>query len=145
MMCCRISCTIATLLLASAFAGCGSQDSATMATDLSWDFQLQQIHRGESETLRIHFSPVTAQQLENAAQLPGLRVVDLPRTEFGDEGIVMLCALPELRQLRIGSPHVTDRALASISKVQKFADEIERLFRQKTGGLGNVDTRLVPR
>ena len=119
-MCCRISSTIATLLLASGFAGCGSQDSATTATDLSWDFQLQQIHRGESETLRIHFSPVTVRQRENAVRLPGLRVVDLPQAEFGDEGIVMLCALPELRQLRIGSPYVTDQALASLSKVQSL-------------------------
>ena len=54
------------------------------------------------------------------AELPELRVLNLPAGEFGDDSLALLEDHDQLELLRFSSPNVTDAGLGSIAKIPKL-------------------------
>jgi hypothetical protein len=48
---------------------------------------------------------------------PKLQILNIPRGEFTDSGLEELKSLPDLVQLRFGSPHVTDEGMKTIAEL----------------------------
>ncbi len=60
-------------------------------------------------------SPIRDSDLNDIVSVTSLRVLNLPRGEFTDDGLRGLATLPDLELLRFHSPHVTDLGMQSIA------------------------------
>lgn len=48
---------------------------------------------------------------------PKLQILNIPRGDFSDSGLAVLKELPDLVQLRFGSPHVTDAGMKTLAEL----------------------------
>lgn len=64
--------------------------------------------------LRIRGPGIDDEALNPLAEMPALKILNLPQAKFSDSGLKKLARLPELEQLRFGSPNVTDAGLKSL-------------------------------
>ena len=67
------------------------------------------------EHLRLRGAAIGDAGLQQIADsLVSLRILNLPQAKFTDAGLAHLARLPQLEQLRFGSPHVTDGGIAHL-------------------------------
>ena len=64
--------------------------------------------------LRIRGPGIDDEALNQLAQMPALKILNIPQATFTDAGLKTLVQLPALEQLRFGTPNVTDAGLKSL-------------------------------
>ena len=85
-------------------------------TDLDCLASLSQLRRLRLEDLALHDRSIVS-----LWEMPHLEILNIPATVLTDSGVKTLVArLSGLQLLRIGSPHITDTGIATLSELQSL-------------------------
>jgi len=88
--------------------------------DVPLDQQLEEIRAGDRTELRLLHATVGDDDLPGIEPLHGLRRINLPRSRLTDAALAKFAELPELIQLRIGSPQITDDGMHHVAHMRKL-------------------------
>jgi len=110
----------ASLLLAAALAGCDQPAPPTAqpptAADVPLAAQLGRVRNNQSTEVRLTTTRATAADLPGILAEKKIVRLILNDTDFTDDDLKQIAALPALETLRLSAPRITDAALANLAQ-----------------------------